>query len=277
MVPDVRAQRVLHGDVRDAETGESLPSVALYVTATGEGTITNGAGQYELRLLTLPAVLTVRHIGFEILELAIDSSTPAELDIELTPATYELGAVTVSDEDPAYNIMRKVIERKQEMRANLRHYTSEEYSRFMLYSDFDLAQVQEVIAHHNWRANAGTRSYVRARRMRPPGSEVMRFASLVNIPDFYDDSISLFGFDLVGPTHPDALEVYTFTLGGYHDQGAQRIYDIYFAPSSGLATAFVGHLSVLDEEYVILEAGMRPGRENVLPAPVQDWDIYLEQ
>lgn len=274
---DATAQRILKGAIRDADTGESLPAVALYDASTGEGTISNAAGMYELRLFSLPAVISVRHIGYETLEMTVDESTPVNLDLDLSPVAYELGELTVSDEDPAYNIMRKVITRKQEMRAHLKHYTAEAYSRFMLYSDFDLVQVQEVITHLNWRSGSGTRSYNRARRMRPVHSEVMKFATLQNIPDFYDDTISLLGFNLVGPTHPDALDIYTFTLGGYRQQGEHRVYDIYFAPTSGLATAFIGHVSVLDEEYVIIEAGMRPSPDNVRPAPITDWDIFLEQ
>lgn len=276
-VYDANAQRILRGTVTDVETGETLPAVALYDASTGEGTISNAAGMYELRLFSLPAVISVRHIGYETLELTIDESTPVNLDLELTPVAYELGELTVSDEDPAYNIMRKVIARKKEMRAHVNHYTAEAYSRFMLYSDFDLVQVQEVIANLNWRNGQGTRSYNRARRMRPAHSQSMRFATLQNIPDFYDDTISLFGFDLIGPTHPDALDIYTFTLGGYRQQGENRVYDIYFAPTSGLATAFIGHISVLDVEYVIIEAGMRPSPDNVRPAPITDWDIFLEQ
>ena len=276
-VADVAAQRILKGAIRDAETGETLPAVALYEASTGEGTISNAAGMYELRLFRLPAVISVRHIGYETLELTIDESTPVNLDLELSPVAYELGELTVSDEDPAYNIMRKVIARKKEMRANVGHYTAEAYSRFMLYSDFDLVQVQEVISDLNWRPGQGTRSYNRARRMRPAHSQPMKFATLQNIPDFYDDTISLLGFDLVGPTHPEALDIYTFTLGGYRQRGEDRVYDVYFAPTSGLATAFIGHVAVLDEAYVIIEAGMRPSPDNVRPAPVTDWDIFLEQ
>ena len=271
------AQRVLRGTVSDAESGESLPAVALYIEETGEGTITNAVGMFELRLLNEPARILVRHIGYETSVFTVDSSTPNRIDIQLQPATYELEEVFVSDEDPAYNIMRKVIERKNQMFDGVGGYMGEAYSRFMLYSDFNLVQVQETIANHYWRNGSGTRSLVRARRIKPAAIKPMRFATTQNVPNFYDDSIEVLGFNLVGPTHPDALDVYIFTLGGYRQLDGRRVYDIYFTPRTGFETAFVGYVSVLDEEYVLLEAGMRPSPDNVVPAPVQDWDVYYEQ
>ncbi len=273
----VFAQKVVTGAVLDAETGETLPSVTLFDFEHAEGTITNAAGHFELRLNQLPATIDVRHIGYESQRIEIQEDTRSPLEILLQPVTYTLEEVFVSDEDPAYNIMRKVIERKASWRKHLDTYSAESYSRFMLYSDFDLAQVQESIAMHHWKHNAGTRSYVRARRMRPVHSVPLRFATTQNIPNFYDDTIEVLGFRLVGPTHPDALKIYDFTLGGYHEQDGQRIYDIYFSPHSGLSTAFVGHIAVLDEEYVLLKAQMRPSPDNVMPAPVQDWDVFYEQ
>ena len=48
-------------------------------------------------------------------------------------------------------------------------------------------------------------------------------------------------------------------------------------PHSGFDTALIGHVSVLDEEYVLVEVHARPSPDNVLPAPIQEWDAYYEQ
>lgn len=273
----VWAQKVITGVVLDADTGETLPSVTLFDFANTEGTITNAAGEFELRLVKVPAKIDVRHIGYESIQIEVTNETSSNLEILLVPVTYTLEEVFVSDEDPAYNIMRKVIEKKAAWRQHMATYTAESYSRYMLYSEFDLAQVQESIAMHHWKKGQGTRSFVRAKRMRPVSAKPMRFASTQNIPNFYDDTIEVLGFSLIGPTHPDAVNVYTFTLGGYHTQDGKKVYDIYFSPKSGLSTAFIGHVSVLDEDYVLLKAQMRPSPSNVLPAPVQDWDVFYEQ
>ncbi len=273
-----QAQKVYTGVVKDAETGETLPAVTLFDFARAEGTITNGVGRFELRIAELPVTLDIRHIGFESLKLEITEETPTTLEVLLTPVSYTLEEVVVSGEDPAYNIMRKVIEKKQQWQTHLATYSAESYSRYMLYSEFDLAQVQESIAMWHWKRGSGTRSYVRARRLRPVSSGPMRFATTQNVPNLYDDTIEVLGFQLIGPTHPRAPELYTFTLAGYHEQDGQRVYDIYFSPKSALSTAFMGHVSVLDSTYVLLQAQMRPSPNNVLPAPIKDWDaFYIQQ
>ena len=274
---DAVGQRIFRGVITDSETSETLPAVTLQILETGGGTITNGVGAFELDVLQFPATIIIRHIGYETAQIVLDESARSTLNIRLVPAAYELEEVVVTDEDPAYNIMRKVIERKQEDRKDVLSYQAQTYSRFQLYSDFDLAQLQETIANHYWLPEQGTRSLIRARRINPGRSRRFRFASTQHVPDFYDDTIYLLGLELIGPTHPNALEVYKFTLGGYRSIDGKRVYDIYFGPHSGHDTALIGHLSVLDEEYVMLEVNARPSPDNVLPPPIKEWDAQYQQ
>ena len=273
----VMGQRLFRGVVMDNDSGETLPSVTLFVEQTATGTTTNAVGMFELSILALPATIVVRHIGYETMRIQVDERVSANLTVRLVPIAYELEELVVTDEDPAYNIMRKVIERKQKDREMLTAYSAESYTRFMLYSEFDLAQMKETIANHYWLPEQGTRSLVRARRAKPGRSPRFRFAATQHVPDFYDDIISIYGLDLIGPTHPDALDVYTFTLGGQRSLDGRKVYDIYFSPRSGYDTAFIGHVAVLDEAYVILKIHARPAHEIVRPVPVKDWDIYYEQ
>lgn len=274
---DAFGQRIFRGTIVDAESEETLPAVTLQIIETGGGTITNAVGAFELDVLQLPATVIIRHIGYETAEISLEESGNSVLNIRLVPVAYELEEVVVTDEDPAYNIMRKVIERKRVDRKDMRSYQAQTYSRFQLYSDFDLAQLQETIANHYWLPEQGTRSLIRARRINPGRSRRFRFASTQHVPDFYDDTIYLLGLELIGPTHPKALEVYKFTLGGYRSIDGKRVYDIYFGPHSGHDTALIGHLSVLDEEYVMLEVNARPSPDNVLPPPIKQWDAMYQQ
>ncbi|MEZ4698756.1 MAG: DUF5686 family protein [Rhodothermales bacterium] len=275
-VSPAQAQRLVTGTVRDASNGEPLPSATLFLQAGGLGTIANAVGYFEIQVPVMPAVLEVRHIGYETRRIPIDAATPAALEIDLEPVAYLLGELAVTDEDPAYNIMRKVIARKAEQRARMNSYSAEAYTRFMLYSENRLVQMEEQIASHFWR-RGDVRQLVLARRSKPAASSTFRFASVQYVPNFYDDTIEIAGFRLVGPTHPDALEVYTFTLGGYRMQDGKTVYDIYMAPKNRLQTAFVGYVAVLDEDYAILEAVLRPDPELVLPEPIKTWDALYEQ
>jgi hypothetical protein len=207
----------------------------------------------------------------------VDIDTPARLDVTLTPVTYELEELVVSGEDPAVSIMRKVIERKQAWRRTLTTYQAEAYTRFMLYRASELVQMKEEIKQSYWRPGAGVREVIRAQRTSPRGTGVFRFAAPVPVVNFYDDNVQVQGFNLIGPTHPEALEVYTFTLGGHRRQDDQVVYDIYFSPRRAINTTFIGHLSVLDSVYAVIEAGMRPHPDNVLPPPIIASRVYYEQ
>ena len=272
-----QAQFLIRGTVRDAATQESLPSATIFIQAGGgQGTIANAVGYFEIQVTRLPTTLEIRHIGYESSRLVVDIDTPDPLEIALAPVAYQLGELAVTDEDPAYNIMRKVIARKQAQRGRSATYSAEAYTRFMLYSENRLVQVEEQVARYFSRGDA-IRQLVQARRRQPAGSETFRFASATHVPNFYDDIVEIAGFQLVGPTHPDALDVYTFTLGGFRVQDGRTVYDIYFAPKNRLQTAFVGYAAVQDETYVILETVLRPDPELTQPEPIKAWDALYEQ
>ncbi len=272
-----QAQFLIRGTVRDAATQETLPSATVFIHAGGgHGTIANAVGYFEIRVDGLPVTLEIRHIGYETQRIPVDAGAPDPLEVALQPVAYQLGEVAVTDEDPAYNIMRKVIARKQSQRKRTDTFTAEAYTRFMLYSEERLVQVEEQVARYFSRGDA-VRQVVQARRRRPAGSETFRFASATYVPNFYDDIVEIAGFQLVGPTHPDALDVYTFTLGGYRVQDGRTVYDIYFAPKNRLQTAFVGYAAVQDETYVILETVLRPDPELTQPEPIKAWDALYEQ
>ena len=61
----------------------------------------------------------------------------------------------VTGEDPARNIMRKVIERKQQWRDSLRTYRAEAYNRFTLANDTGIVSINEVLTDVYWDREKG--------------------------------------------------------------------------------------------------------------------------
>ena len=108
------AQKQVSGTVVDANTGEPLPAATVQVAGTTLGTTTNVDGVFRLYLRSLPAELSVRFIGYNSATLPIEPATSMPVEIRMEPTTYELDELVVVDEDPALNIMRRVIARKQE-------------------------------------------------------------------------------------------------------------------------------------------------------------------
>jgi len=190
---DVRAQQWVRGEVQDANTGETLPSATIQVEGTTRGTITNVEGRFELFVTPVPSTLLVRHIGYRSLRITITSDTQEQITVGLEPATLLLEEVVVSGEDPALNIMRKVLAKKKAWRSGLQSTYAEVYSRFMLYSEQRLVQVQETINAGYWRAEGGGREVIRAQRIKPPEGGDFRFAKPTYVPNFYDDNVEVMG------------------------------------------------------------------------------------
>ena len=103
---------LISGLVTDAETGEGLPAANVLVEGTRTGTITNADGAFEIGVPRLPVTLAVRYVGYRTARVQVVEA--GRVAIRLAPVTLDLGEIEVTGENPAANIMRRVIERKQQ-------------------------------------------------------------------------------------------------------------------------------------------------------------------
>lgn len=265
------------GRVVDAETGEGLPGANIQVVGLLRGTITNGEGYFRIDLDELPATLLFRYIGFESRRVEIGEDGPLELHIAMKPVTYELDEVFVSGEDPAANIMRKVIERKQERRDVLRSYAADAYNRYTISNDTGIVMISETLTEVFWDREQGPREVVKAQRQT---SNLKLDDALPDEPyilNLYDDDVEVGGHLIMGITHPDALETYDFRLEGTRALDGQAVYDISFEPKRETSSGFVGRAAVLDSAYAMLEVELRPGKAFLFPPPIERYAIELSQ
>ncbi len=272
-----QAQVLLRGVVRDAETGVTLAAAHVVVDSTEQGTITNREGQFEIVVAALPVVLRVRYIGYQTQRLTIGPNDPRSLEIDLEPAVYELGEIFVAGEEFAANVMRKVIENKQAWRNHLQSYQMRGFTRITLENDRRVALISEAVFDSYWDRERGWREVVRSRRETADFYRRLQIEPAGYLPDLYHDTIEIQGLRFIGPTHPDALDYYSFSLAARRGLDDQTVYDIYLAPKTGLEATFIGRISVLDSAYVLLEADVRPARHVVFPEPVKAWDVFYRQ
>lgn len=273
----VYAQLTVRGTVTDALTGEALPAATVQVEGTLRGTITNTDGVYELTLNTLPATLVVRYIGYRSHQVPVSEAGAGPYNAALQPATYALDIVEVTGEDPALNIMRKVIAQKQRWRAALETWKAEAYNRFTYENDTGIVAIAESISEAFWDRERGLREVAKGTRK----TANLNFEDLLPAAFFmqnlYDDDIELAGYTFVGPTHPDALKHYHFKLEGYRYRDDQLVYDISLRPKSKLQSAFNGTVAVLDEAYALLEVDLVPNESFMFPVPIQGFEIAYQQ
>ncbi len=273
----VYAEKNLRGRVFDAESGAPLPVAHVRVEGRLEGTITNPDGVFDLRLNTLPADIRVTFIGYTSARRHIDESSPDSLAIGLSPSPVMMEEIVATPEDPAVGIMREVIRRKKEWRKQLATFTADGYTRVVVSNDTRIAMILESISKIYWDEKRGTKEVVISKRQTQNTSAAMNFATTRFMPNLYDDNLDIMGFNLMGPTHPDALDSYRFILMGKRVRDGRTVYDIAVTPKKKLQPLFTGSLSVLDGDYAMIAVKVKPGEAVMFPPPFNNFDISFEQ
>lgn len=87
----------IHGVVKDGQSGERLPNAMLIIKGTTIGTKTNLEGHFVLtRVPDSVFTLQARYVGYEVMEIRIDSKNEADnIILELRPQDIILQGVTV--------------------------------------------------------------------------------------------------------------------------------------------------------------------------------------
>lgn len=275
-IPSGITQSLLRGSVTDAKSGEPLESATIYITGTYRGTITNIQGEFELSVSDFPVNLSVRFIGYTSKSIQLNE-LPEFLEVELEPIAVNLSEVVVTGEDPAIGIMREVIRRKPIWRDQLESFQAEAYSRQRLQNDTGIVTITESLSNVYWDKNRGIREVITSRSQTSNMDPTQNFASATNLPNFYDDDISISGFELVGVTHPKALDYYHFKLEGFRQLDDKTVFDISVRPKRRLQPTFEGMIAVLDEDFALIEVDLRPGESVMFPPPIQEFGLAYEQ
>ena len=278
----VHAQEPTHivrGQVLDAQTGESLPSANIRIEGTYRGTITNADGVFEIAIEGAPTELVFRYIGYESQRYAITDRSVQQIEVRMQPTTYLMPELVVTDENPAIGIMRCVIDRKKERRALLSSYASEAYTRFTVSSDTSIAGIIETLSEVFWDKEEGMRELIKSRRqtLNLPADMTSDLEGILLMANLYDDDIPLLEYNFMGVTHPDALDMYRFSIQGTRLMDDRLVYDIEVTPKSRLSTAFAGEISVLADECALLEVALEPGESFLLPWPLSHRGMTLYQ
>jgi outer membrane receptor protein involved in Fe transport len=91
----IYAQHVIRGEVNGAANGDPLIGASVFVNATGEGTVTDYDGSFELRIKgDLPVVVVVSYTGFEEREITITNASE-KLNVKLEEVTFTTAEVEV--------------------------------------------------------------------------------------------------------------------------------------------------------------------------------------
>jgi len=270
-----QADVVVSGDVSDAVTGVALFPATVRIAGTNTATVTNPDGRFALNVRSLPVRLVVSHIGYRSDSTTVEKE--ATVSVRMIPVMLELDEIVVTAEDPAISIMRKVIERKQVWRENLESLKAKAYTRLTLRKDTTIVSVIESMSDAFWRDQKGWREVLLAKRTTRNMEADLQFPAAAFMDNLYDDDVFVAGHTLQGVTHPDALETYYFELTGRRAMDDQTVYDIAVVPKSKRSSAFVGNISVLEDDYALLDVHLAPNESFIYPPPFKNFKIAFHQ
>lgn len=117
------------------EKNNPLAYASLLVKEISKGTTCNQEGRYTLDLKPGSYTLIVQYVGYARLEKKIQiGNNDMQLDIQLQPQQLRLNDVVVKSnaEDPAYEIIRNAIKKRETYRAPLDSFTCEAYIKTLV-------------------------------------------------------------------------------------------------------------------------------------------------
>lgn len=124
-------QFVVKGKITDAKTGEGLPFVNVFFPGSSIGTTTDFEGYYTLKAQNAQDSIRATYIGFVSRTKALEKIPAQSIDFQLSESLMQLDEVVIHPgENPAFPIMRKVIENKDKYdKRSLEAYQYESYNK----------------------------------------------------------------------------------------------------------------------------------------------------
>jgi hypothetical protein len=253
------------GTVSDSATGDPLPAAHVRIAGTSRGTITSSAGQYTLRLDPGTYTLVLSMIGYRPDTAFITIPARTTYSAHLQRADIILPEMVVTSEDPAVEIIRRAIASKHMWLSRLGSYQMEAFTRQVIRRDTSIASVTESYTRGYWQQGDTLREVVLQRRQTANVPQSFNFASVGRIINFNDDEIKFFGYTLVGPTAPEALDYYSVHLVRTRRDRGKDIYEIELTPRSRTTPLFRGTVHIADESYALMGVDVEPNEAFLIP------------
>ncbi|MDB5191798.1 MAG: hypothetical protein JWQ96_1361 [Segetibacter sp.] len=123
----------IYGHVRN-DKSETLAFSSIIVKGTTQGVSANLSGEYQLQLAEGEYVLIAQHVGYKSSEKKIVVTKADQLiDFQLSEQQYELGNIVVKNgEDPAYEIIRNAIKKRNYYENEIKKFETEVYIKGQL-------------------------------------------------------------------------------------------------------------------------------------------------
>ena len=275
---------VLKGKITDSK-GLPVPFASVYEKNTTAGTSANSEGEYQLKLNLGKHSMIFKAIGFKQETRELDLQSDQFIHVSLTEAVYELKDVIVRaySEDPAYEVIRNAIKKRNYYLNEIEEYTAEVYIKGMqkLLSapkKFLGAKIDDMAKQIGLDSNRKGILYLSESESKlsyiKPGKyrEVMisskvsgsnRAFSFNRASDmginFYQNLLEIDGLSarpFVSPISDNALFYYRYRLLGTSIENGQMINKIELIPKRDADPVFRGIIYIIEDSWRIHSADL---------------------
>jgi hypothetical protein len=256
---------LISGKVRDATTNEHLAAANIRVLGTSRGTVANADGAFRLSLVTGSHTIIVSSLGYKADTARVSLNADSRRDFFLQPSDIVMAEVVVSSEDPAYEIMRRVIANKKRWSERLDSYEMDAFTRQVLKRDTAIASITESVTKGYWQKGDTIREIVKQKRQTENVKSEFNFASVGRILNFYQNEIRFVGYTFVGPAADDAFDSYSYKLLRTRPGFGREVFEIQLTPRSRTSPLFEGTISVAGESYALVGVDVKPNEAFSIP------------
>jgi hypothetical protein len=282
----------LKGRITD-ENGDGLPFATVFEKGTTNGTSANGDGYFSLEIADGNRSVTAQYIGYLPTTKTVNVATDKGIvNFKLSPQTMNLGEVTVkaSSEDPAYDIMRKVIAKRKYHADLIKSFETDVYLKGVIrlretpkkimgfkFSEQDkkdmgvdsngkgVLYLLEQMTEYSYQAP--DKEFNKVMSIRQSGDpQGVGFATMPPITNIYDNNVPIIsgiskrGF--ISPANSNAFLYYKYKFMGTFMDGDRTINKIKVTPKRKFEPLFSGFVYVVDDEWVFQSVDLTLTKES---------------
>lgn len=278
---------ILSGFVTDADSNTALKFTTIRVVGTKKGTLSDRTGRYQLKLPRGEYDITFSMVGYTQQQShVILNKDSVTLHISLKPSEMRTGEVIVTAEDPARALMKAVLATKERQRDSIKNYMYSLYSKFVATTDTVTSRRSDSQADSTIFAILETysqgyyqspdRYFNKITRRRQTANLTPQTNILVagtNI-SAYEDKVTIFGDEIITPFHPDALDLYTFTIEKTFRENRRLMVKVRAKANSAVRKMLEGTLYIEPDSAIPVSVRLTPTKAVQLPL---DASLRFEQ
>lgn len=273
-----KAQKI-YGTVFN-ESGDLLPYASITIKGTTMGTSANNKARFSFSLSPGKYILVCQHIGYETVEKTVNLNTDTEISFILKEQKLTLNEVIIKNggEDPAYEIIRQAIKKREQYAKEVNGFQCDRYSKDLVRLNHLPKKVFGQKVPDQDRQDMGldstgkgiiylSESISKIYTQRPDKFKMEVLSSRVSgsggfgfsFPTFislYQNNVSVFAEQLnprgfVSPIADGAIGFYKFKLLGSYFEDGKMINSIRVTPRRKYEPLFTGIINIMEDSWRI--------------------------